>query len=412
MGLKKVEKQFREVCNAAGLEVNGYNDRDPQIENPSEFYRAFAKNPYLALGEAFAAEHLDVEDLEGMVMAFVKAQMKGALPDFSFKQKVNLISYFRSRRILNPQKKGSKDIGKSHYDVGNDLISAMTGRLGKYTSGYWPSGLDGFDLNKAQELDVKIICERLGLKEGMHVLDIGFGLGKISRYMIENYGVFVTGLTVSEEQRKLAKKHCKDISGRYNFILSSWDDMIPEQFDRIVSIEMIEHVGPNNYSDFFEFIYNSLTENGSALIQAINSSYGTYANNPFIDKYIFRYGVTPKVDWMIGAAVDAGLRLRLLDNSLGEAYSETLNAWWVNSQHALKSLNDQYRDHFKDIFPHETNDNTFSRIWQFYLLSCAAGFRSGLLQDGHFVFEKNPKNVSKQDIYIPRTRAEINSYLR
>ena len=144
----------------------------------------------------------------------------------------------------------------------------------------------------------------------------------------------------------------------------------------------------------------------------VSTLYETFANNPFIDKYIFPYGVTPKIDQMISAAIQTGFRLRLVDNSLSDSYSKTLVKWWENSETALQTIRTAYHDYFKNIFPYETKYNTSARIWQFYLLSCAGGFKSGLLQDGQFIFEKNPVNTSKADIYIPKTRKEIDYFLQ
>lgn len=413
--MNKVEKQFKEACKSAGLIVNGNRPQAPQILDSKKFCHLFAKNPFLAMGEAFVAKYIDVKNLDEMIKGFAQAQMNGSLPKFFLSQKLSIITYNFRKKIGNPQKKKQFEIADLHYDIGNDLMTEMTGKWQKYTSGYWPATAGKFDLDTSQELDLKIICERLGLKKGMKILDIGFGYGRNSRYMVENYGVHVTGITISKEQKKLAEEHCKDISEMTTFILSDWAKITPNKlgkFDRVIILEMIENIGHKNYNNFFKFVYRCLNKEGSVLIQAINRPIKTHATNPFIDKYIFPNGVTPGISEVISEAINSGLNLRLVDNSLGAAYDHTLVSWWKNSENFLNSNNHKYKDYFKNIFPFKTKDDTFKRIWQFYLLSCAGAYRAGLIQDGHFIFEKNSLNVNKQDINIPKTRSEINNFLK
>ncbi len=403
------QEQFAQACESAGLEIDGNNPSDPQVLKPDSFYNAFKKNPFLALGEGFGAEFWTSEDLSTTIAALLKSQIEGTGPKLTIPQQVRLGCYYATRRLTNPQKRKPTEVATQHYDIGADYWEATLGPSMKYTSAYWHPEYGEFDLDTFQELDLKILCERLKLEEGMKVLDLGFGFGRNTRYMVENYGVEVVGLTVSREQMAFAEKECADIQDKVRFILKSWDQISQEelgQFDRVVSIELIEAVGKKNREKHFHFIAQSMRDGGLAVIQAINSENNAHATNPYIDKYIFPNGVLIKLAWMIEAAKKAGLVLRSADNSMANGYAQTLDVW-NTSQEIRTDLHEEYRDQFKDIFPYTTTDDTFWRLMKYYFLSCKAGFDVGYMRNGHFVFEKKGTNASMIDVQIPQTREEV-----
>ncbi len=402
-------EQFAQACEAAELEIDGNQQGDPQILKPDDFYRAFRKNPFLAMGEGFGAEFWTSEDLSATMEALIGSHIEGTGPALTIPQRIRLGCYYAARRLTNPQRRKPTEVATHHYDIGRDYWAATLGPSMKYTGAYWHPEYGDFDLDTFQELDLKILCERLQLEEGMKVLDIGFGFGTNTRYMVENYGVEVTGLTVSREQMASAEKECADIEDKVRFILKSWDQISPDelgQFDRFVSIEMIEAVGPKNLDDHFRFIAGALRDGGLAVIQGINSEKGSHATDPYIDKYIFRNGVLVKLAWMIDAAEKAGLVLRSADNSMADGYVQTLDSWNA-AQEGRTDLHEKYRDQFKDIFPYKTTDDTFWRLMKYYFLACKAGFSVGHMHNGHFVFQKQGAGTSNIDVQIPRTREEV-----
>lgn len=411
--INKIERHFHNVCEVAELEINWNWPADPQIIDRERFYRALSWNPLMALWETYWAWYWWVEQLDTTITQLLKSQMNETQPTLMLSQRVSLAIYFLLKRFWNWQLARPKEVAQRHYDIWEDFWKASLWNSMKYTSAYWFPEYWEFDLDRFQELDLKIICERLGLEEGMKVLDIWFGFWRNTKYMVENYWVDVTWLTISQEQKSFAEKECADISDKTHFHLKSWSDINPEEiwkFDRVVSLESIENVWPKNYDAFFRFISNSLNDDWVVLLQAINWTQSTFATIPFIDKYIFPNGATPYLPWVFEAANNAWLNLRLVDNSLGLAYDKTL-IWWNGFRKEWDTLKEKYRNHFDWIFPYEITDNTFALLQEYYFLSCAWGFRAWFMHDWHFVWTKSGSATSYNDIVIPRNREEVDKFL-
>ena len=149
--------------------------------------------------------------------------------------------------IFNLQSKArSFIVGEKHYDTGNDLFELMLDKYMIYSCGYWKGAKN---LDQAQENKLKLIFDKLGLKKGMKVLDIGCGWGGAAKYASENYGVEVVGVTVSVEQAKYAREFCKGLPVQIQ--VKDYRD-IEGTFDRVYSIGMFEHVGVKNYKRLYE----------------------------------------------------------------------------------------------------------------------------------------------------------------
>ena len=145
-------------------------------------------------------------------------------------------------KLINAQSKSKAHIiGKRHYDIGNRLFSMMLDKWMNYSCGYWEKAKT---LDQAQEAKLDLICQKLILKPGMTVLDIGCGWGGFARWAAEKYDVKILGITVSQEQVKFARQACKGLDVKIE--LQDYRD-VRETFDRIVSIGMFEHVGSKNY---------------------------------------------------------------------------------------------------------------------------------------------------------------------
>lgn len=437
MSLSTTEEQFKQICTAVGLEVNGSKPWDPHVVHPEVFYSAFAKDPFMAMGESFVAGHYTVADISGMISRLYQPDTKEVQQKLlTNRQKFRSFAYHARRCLLNAnrrfsfqdsQKRGQSKIADVHYDLDNELMVAMLGPSVKYTSGYWHPQYGPFDLDTAQRLDLEIIAQRMGLQSGMRVLDIGFGYGTNTKYFIEHYDVEVVGLTISDQQKTFAEKVCREMSDKARFILSDWRDIASGQlgyFDRVMNLEMIESIGgPKNYPAFFTFMHDMLKEDGAVFVQAINVHAEAYETNPWIEKYIFPHGVLPTPTAMVSAAHKAGLHTRLIDNSLGWANGQTCKGWWDNFARNWPELKDmvdpklgitkalKYKRHFEKLSPYESSEETFPRIWKLYLLGCFAAHVQGFIADGHFIWEKNPKNATKPDIIIPQSADEVEQFL-
>jgi cyclopropane-fatty-acyl-phospholipid synthase len=270
--------------------------------------------------------------------------------------------------LFNNQKKSRAFIvGEQHYDLGNDLFSLMLDKELNYTCGYWK---DVHDLESAQSAKLRLVCEKLNLKPGQKILDIGCGFGAFARFAVENYQVSVVGVTISKNQKKLADERCKGLP--IEIRIQDYRD-INEQFDNIVSLGMFEHVGYKNYQTYMDIVQRCLRDSGLFLLHTIgNNTSVTYANS-WITKYIFPNGMLPSIT-QIGTACEGKFVMEDWHN-FGPDYEKTLLVWHENFNRHWPELKSNYSERFK-------------RMWDYYLLSCAGAFRARTLQLWQIVLSK------------------------
>jgi cyclopropane-fatty-acyl-phospholipid synthase len=250
-------------------------------------------------------------------------------------------------------------VGETHYDVGNDLYKRMLDRRMLYTCAYWKNAPD---LDQAQENKLRLICEKILLAPGMRVLDLGCGYGAFARYAAEMYNVHVTGYTVSREQANLGREMCRGLDVELKL-----DDYrnAAGRFDRVVSIGIMEHVGPKNYGTYMQKVHETLTDDGISLIHTIGHNQTRPVTNIWTEKYIFPNGKLPSIA-QLGTAMENGFVMEDWHN-FGEDYDKTLMAWHHNFKTTWHEIKDRYSDRFY-------------RMWEFYLLSCAGAFRARHIQ--------------------------------
>ncbi|MBU4141897.1 cyclopropane fatty acyl phospholipid synthase, partial [Patescibacteria group bacterium] len=259
-------------------------------------------------------------------------------------------------------------IGEKHYDLGNALYQNMLDERMIYSCGYWKNAKT---LNEAQEAKLDLVCRKIGLKEGMKVLDIGCGWGGFAKYAAEKYKARVVGVTVSKEQADLARRVCEGLPVEIR--LQDYRD-ISGKFDGIVSIGMFEHVGYKNYQTYMKVARDCLKDNGLFLLHTIGRNVARAATDPWINKYIFPDSVIPSTEKIISAA--KGLFVLEDWHNFGVDYDKTLMAWHRNFKNNW--------DKIKHIY-----DQRFYRMWSYYLLACAASFRVRKNQVWQIVFSKN-----------------------
>ena len=358
------EKQLvQQLLNLAGVQVDGHAPYDIQVHNP-DFYPRVVAGGSLALGESYMDGWWDCEALD----QFFERIMAARLDKKVRKSKALLWAVVKARLTGMYGRARAFEVGRHHYDIGNDLFTVMLDKRMNYSCAYWQAA---DTLDKAQEAKLELTCRKLGLQPSMRVLDIGCGWGAFAIYAAEKYGVEVTGVTVSEEQVKLAQNRCARMPVRFE--LKDYRD-IQGTFDRIVSIGMFEHVGFTNYRTFMQVVKRCLKEGGLFLLHTIGSNTSVSTVDPWFAEYIFPNSMLPSARQITEAA--EGIFILEDWHSFGPHYDPTLIAWHRNFIDNWHHIQDAY-------------DQRFQRMWVYYLLSCAGSFRARRNQLWQIVFSKN-----------------------
>jgi cyclopropane-fatty-acyl-phospholipid synthase len=274
---------------------------------------------------------------------------------------------------------GSRKNISAHYDLGNDLFSLFLDPTMMYSSAIYPTEETSLDQAAVHKLDV--ICRKLDLQPGDHVVEIGTGWGGFAIHAAKHYGCHVTTTTISREQLEMARERveAEGLEDRITLLFDDYRDL-QGQFDKLVSIEMIEAVGPEFLESYLQQIGALLKPDGLALIQAINMPEQRYAralkNVDFIQRFIFPGSFIPS----FGAILDAmrtGSDLVLSQaEDFGFHYARTLNDWCVrfmSNRNELEELG---------------YDSAFQRLWHFYFAYCEAGFSERAIGVAHLLLAK------------------------
>jgi len=351
-----------EMLGRAGIGINGPNPYDIQVRNPNFFKRVLQEGS-LGLGESYMDGWWECERLDIFFTKVLKAGLENQLPHH-LKDTLRIAA----AKLVNLQsKKRAWIVGKEHYDLGNDLFRLMLDDYMQYSCAYWK---DATHLADAQKAKLTMICEKLQLKPGMKLLDIGCGWGGLAEFAARHYGVSVFGVTISAEQQKMAQQRCEGLD--VTILLQDYRDL-NEQFDRIVSVGMFEHVGPKNYATYFDVVDRNLKPDGIFLLHTIGSTKSDDNVDPWINKYIFPNGCLPSV-YQIAGASEAHFVMEDWHN-FGADYDRTLMAWYERFQAIWPQISDNYSERFY-------------RMFSYYLNACAGAFRARDIQLWQVVFSR------------------------
>ncbi|HSN16587.1 MAG TPA: cyclopropane fatty acyl phospholipid synthase [Gammaproteobacteria bacterium] len=340
--------EVEELLSLADVEIDGPRPWDIQVHNP-DFYQRVLAHGTLGAGESYMEGWWDCADLDGMIYRVLKAQLDDH-PTWELR-----LAALKARVFNLQSASRAFDVGRHHYDLDNAMYAAMLGRRLVYSCGYWAQAQN---LDAAQEAKLELVFRKLGLKPGMRVLDIGCGWGETLKLAAERYGVTGVGITISEEQCRYARELCRGLP--LEFRLMDYRDL-DEPFDRILSIGMFEHVGQKNYRAYMETARRCLKDDGLFLLHCIGSNVSVHNTDPWIAKYIFPNGMLPSIK-QIGEALE-GLFVMEDWHNFSAYYDRTLLAWRAN-----------FEAHWEDL--RRRFDDTFHRMWLFYLSSSAASFRA------------------------------------
>lgn len=356
------EANIKEIASAAGIKINGNQPWDIQVHD-EQVYKRVARQGTLGLGEAYMEGMWDCQRLDLLFEKILRARVE-TKAHFSF----SVVSLVMAHLLSNLQSIArSTKVAEVHYDLNNDFYKKMLGKHMMYSCGYWHQAKN---LDDAQEAKLAMICDKLELKEGETLLDIGCGWGEMARYAAKNYGVKVTGVTISKQQAKLAKELCADLP--VEILLQDYRK-VEGKFDKIVSVGMFEHVGPRNYKTYMQVVSDKLEDEGLFLLHTIGHRYRTYTADPWANKYIFPNGKIPYISH-ISQSINGLLILEDWHN-FGMDYGKTLYAWHSNFETNWSEFEQQYGE-------------KFYRMWRYYLLSFAGAFNARHMQLWQMILTK------------------------
>lgn len=362
-----------ELLQLAGITINGNESWDLKIYN-EHFYERVLQDGELGFGESYMEGWWDCPRIDLLIERIIEANLESKI-----KKNISLFLRLLLNTLFNLQtKRRALQVGKTHYDLGNDLFQIMLDSNMNYTCGYWKNAQS---LEQAQLDKLDLTCKKLLLKPGMRVLDIGCGWGSLAKFAAENYDVHVVGVTISKEQHELAKERCKGLPVEIRF--QDYRD-ISGTFDRVVSLGMFEHVGYKNYRTYMNKVYECLIDEGIFLLHTIGSNQSTKHASPWISKYIFPNGMLPSIK-QIGQAVE---KLFIMEDwhNFGLDYYKTLMAWHHNFNEGWSTIKNNYPENFY-------------RMWNYYSLICAGAFKVRDIQLWQIVFSKNGL---KEEYQAPR----------
>lgn len=363
-----MDKKLQKILGKADVKINGGRPWDIQV-NDKKVFRKVKLGGLTALGEAYVDGLWDCQQIDELLERLIKA-------DFSlaFKNHWATWGIFLKEKIFNLQKKSNvfKQI-RHHYDIGNDLFELMLDKRMTYTCGYWKNAQN---LDEAQEAKLDLVCQKIGLKPGMSVLDIGCGWGSFVKFAAEKYGAKCIGITLSKNQAEYAKKSCRGLP--VDIRIQDYRK-VDEKFDRIISLGMFEHVGHKNYLEYMQSAHKNLKDDGIFLLHCFGGIYKTpnkrRPETRWVEKYIFPGLDLPSLGQIFSAADNLFITHDL--QNFGKYYDPTLMAWFENFDKNWPKIKEKYGE-------------KFYRLWKYYLLICAGGFRSGKYQLWQIVFSKKP----------------------
>ena len=360
--MPKSETIIRELLSLADIEINGSETWDIQV-NDNRFYDRVLRDASLGLGESYMAGWWDCASIDQMITRALKARLDEKVRN----ETRYLFQVFRAKLTNRQSSARAYEVGIKHYDLGNDLYQRMLDNRLNYTCGYWKNA---DNLDDAQEAKLDLVCKKIGAKPGMKILELGCGWGSFAKFAAEKYGASVLGVTVSKEQVALGMELCKGLPVELR--LQDYRE-VQGKYDAVISIGVMEHVGHKNYRTYMEVVDRCLKEDGVGFVHTIGGNKSINTGEPWTDKYIFPNGMLPSIA-QLGAAMNDLFVMEDWHN-IGPYYDPTLMAWHANFEAAWPDLKQKYGD-------------IFYRMWRYYLLSSAGGFRSRNQQLWQIVFTR------------------------
>jgi cyclopropane-fatty-acyl-phospholipid synthase len=341
---------------------------DPQIRIEildTAFYRAVVTNGSVGAGEAYADGLWRCDDLVGLAQLLVRNRdvLDGMETGIARLGGTAMRAWHALRRNTRG---GSRRNIAAHYDLGNEFFALFLSPDLMYSSAIWTHESDTLESASVRKLER--ICRKLDLKPTDRVIEIGTGWGGFALYAARHYGCHVTSTTISREQHALASERvlAEGLGAHVDLLLEDYRDL-HGQYDKLVSIEMVEAVGASNLDAYFSQLSALLSCDGLALVQAITIEDHRYAQAlkavDYIKRHVFPGSFIPSLNALLASKTDASDLALIQLEDFGSSYALTLKAWRERFMSQLTKVRAQ------------GFDERFIRHWEFYLAYCEGGFR-------------------------------------
>jgi cyclopropane-fatty-acyl-phospholipid synthase len=357
---KLAQKLVTDLMARGGIAVNGPNPWDIQV-NDGRFFGRVLRGGTLGFGESYVDGDWDVGQIDALFRRLVRSQAA-----HSAVVVLNRLWLDLKSRFFNLQsRRGSLAIAETHYNLDHRLYEHFLGPWNQYTCCFFYRAKT---LEEAEVEKLELVCNKLDLRTGDSVLDLGCGWGGFAKFAAERRGCRVTGISISREQIAYARHYTAGlpvdiVEADYRDLNRLFED---HRFDKVVVIGMLEHVGYKNYRRLCGIIHRLLRDGGLFLLHTIGNSDTTTIADPWIEKYIFRHSMAPSIG-QLAAATEGLFTIHDWEN-YGQYYAPTLAAWQRN-----------FEANWGKIAAIETErrfDERFRRMFNYYFLSCKAGFET------------------------------------
>ncbi len=366
----------QEILKHGDITINGERRWDLHVHN-DRFYVRLLRDGSLGLGESYMLGWWDCDDLFTFFKKILSSQRTLRHKNVGWRTRLAFVK----ARLTNVQHIGqTRELADTHYNLSNELFEHMLGTSMAYSCGYWANA---DNLDQAQFAKYERISRKLKLEPGDRVLEIGCGWGGLAKYMATHHHCEVVGITIAEEQADYARTLCDDLP--VTIAIKDYREFEADQFggpfDKVVSVGMIEHVGYRNYRALFEAVERALRPRGLFLAHTIASTVSMEIGDPWLGTYIFPGGMLPSMHQLSDAA--EGLFILHDVENIGVNYTPTLLAWHDNFV-AYWSAAERVKARPR-IWGSE---ETFFRMWRYYLMCCAAEFEAGDSQVWQITYSK------------------------
>jgi len=343
-------EHFARLLADADVRLDGAQPWDPQVHDERVFRRIAARGS-LGAGESYVDGGWDCERLDELTNRLLRARVDDRL----LQSPGDWLRLARAWAWNLQSVARAGQVARRHYDLGNDLFRAMLDARAIYSCGYWR---DAATLDEAQEAKLDLVARKLELLPGMRVLDVGCGWGGAARFLAERYEVEVVGVTISREQARFAADYCHGFP--VSIELRDYR-ALEGRYDRAFSLGMFEHVGWRNYRAYLAAVSDHLERDGMFLLHTIGVPVTARSGDAWMARYIFPNYHLPSATQI--AAASEGLFVIEDWQNFGADYDTTLLAWHDNFERAWPQLAARYGEPFR-------------RMWRYYLLTSAGGFRA------------------------------------